>query len=144
MRSSEEAEINTSDESQALAEFRERYAAAPTGSTRAVERIVIGTDWGANGYTTRDQADRLGHLLDLEPDRRLLDVGSGRGWPGLYLAARTGADVVLTDLPIEGLRLALQRAEQEQLPASAIVASGNALPLRPASFDAIVHTDVLC
>lgn len=131
-------------EREALIEFRERYAESPTEATRAVERIVIGSDWGANGYTTRDQAEHLGHLLDLRAGRRLLDVGSGRGWPGLYLAATTGADVVLTDLPIEGLRLAIQRAEQEQLPASGIVASGSALPFRPASFDAIVHTDVLC
>lgn len=134
--------MSATDERQALIEFRERYAAAPTEATHAVERAVIGTDWGANGYTTRDQADRLGHLLGLEPGRRLLDVGSGRGWPGLYLAAKSGADVVLTDLPIEGLRLALRRAEQ--LPAAAVVASGSALPFRPASFDAIVHTDVLC
>ena len=30
------------------------------------------------------------------PLTRLLDVGSGRGWPGLYLAGRTGCRVVLT------------------------------------------------
>lgn len=136
--------MSATDERQAVLEFRERYAAAPTEASRRVERAVIGTDWGANGYTTRDQADRLGRLLGLEPARRLLDVGSGRGWPGLYLAAKSGADVVLTDLPFEGLRLALRRAEQEQLSAAAVVASGSALPFRPASFDAITHTDVLC
>ena len=58
-------------------------------------------DWliyGANGYTTAAQANLLAQRLDLGPGKRLLDVGSGRGWPGLYLAASTGCTVVLTDL----------------------------------------------
>lgn len=140
----EEAEMSTADENEALIQFRERYAAGPTEATRAVERAVIGDDWGANGYTTRAEADRLGRLLELRPGRRLLDVGSGRGWPGLYLAGVTGSDVVLADLPIEGLRLARERAEHEGLRPAAVVASASALPFRPASFHAIVHTDVLC
>jgi len=34
----------------------------------------------------------------------------GRGWPGLYFAARSGCRVVLADLPLEGLRVAAGRA----------------------------------
>jgi hypothetical protein len=44
----------------------------------------------------------LARELHLSAADRLLDLGSGRGWPGLYLAARTGCAVVLTDLPLEG------------------------------------------
>src|SRR5205807_6531345 len=69
-------------------QFAERYRVGQTDDTRAVERIVIGGDWGANGYTTMAQADRLAEVLDLRPGKVLLDVGSGRGWPGLYLSRR--------------------------------------------------------
>jgi ubiquinone/menaquinone biosynthesis C-methylase UbiE len=64
---------------------------------------------------------------------------------GLYLAKRAGCDVVLTDLPIEGLELARNRAGKEQVYVSgALVASARSLPFRNNSFDGIVHTDVLC
>jgi methylase of polypeptide subunit release factors len=110
------------------------------------ERAVIGSNWGANGYTTLAQADRLGDVLRLDAGTRLLDLGAGRGWPGLYLAHRTRCSVVLTDIPFDALRLALERAEHEDLShaAAAVVASARALPFAGASFDAVVHTDVLC
>ena len=70
----------------------------------------------------------------------------GRGWPGLYLAATTGCRVVVTDLPLEGLRVAADRAAAEGLAtrAATVVAAASGLPFRAGSFDAIVHTDVLC
>lgn len=138
--------MTTADERAALIEFRERYAVPPSDVTREVERAVIGSDWGANGYTTLEQADRLAEVLELGPGRRLLDVGSGRGWPGLYLAATTGCDVVLTDLPTSGLRLAKARIEEGRLAgaASLVACAASAMPFRGRRFDAVVHTDVLC
>jgi cyclopropane fatty-acyl-phospholipid synthase-like methyltransferase len=52
----------------------------------------------------------------------------------------------LSDLPHEGLVIALRTARQRQLAsrASAIVASARRLPLRSATFDAVVHTETLC
>jgi methylase of polypeptide subunit release factors len=138
--------MTSSDERTARAGFGERYA-IPTGDVNArIEQDVIGAAWGANGYTTVDQADELGRRLELGPRTRLLDVGSGRGWPGLYLARQTGCDVVATDLPVEGLLVARKRAHREGFgeQVSFTVAGGAELPFRPQSFDAIVHTDVLC
>jgi 2-polyprenyl-3-methyl-5-hydroxy-6-metoxy-1,4-benzoquinol methylase len=84
--------------------------------------------------------------LGLSATDRLLDIGTGRDWPGLYLAARTGCRVILTDLPLEGLRVAANRATAEGLAAGAamVVAAASGLPFRAGSFDAIIHTDVLC
>ena len=90
------------DEQQAQTLFQERYRNTPSLLARQIEQRVIGGDWGANGYTTMAQADTLARELHLSAGDRLLDLGTGRGWPGLYLAARTGCRVVLTDLPLEG------------------------------------------
>jgi ubiquinone/menaquinone biosynthesis C-methylase UbiE len=111
-----------------------------------VERLVIGSDFGADGYTTVEQADELARRLELHPGLRLLDLGCGSGWPGLYLAMRTGCQVVLSDVPLDGLRRANARAVRERLGARCpvVAASGPHLPFAGESFDAIVHTDVLC
>jgi hypothetical protein len=80
--------VATRDESQALSLFQERYRNTPSQLARQIEQRVIGGDWGANGYTTRAQADTLARELGVSAGDRLLDLGTGRGWPGLYLAAR--------------------------------------------------------
>jgi 2-polyprenyl-3-methyl-5-hydroxy-6-metoxy-1,4-benzoquinol methylase len=131
---------------QARALFDERYGIALSSVARQIERRVIGGDWGANGYTTMAQADGLARGLGLSAADRLLDIGTGRGWPGLYLAASTGCRVVVTDLPLEGLRVAANRAAAEGLAAHTgmVVAAASGLPFRAGSFDAIIHTDVLC
>jgi cyclopropane fatty-acyl-phospholipid synthase-like methyltransferase len=134
------------DELQARALFEERYGIVVSPVARQLERRVIGGDWGANGYTTMAQADTLARGLGLSATDRLLDIGTGRGWPGLYLAARTGCQVILTDLPLDGLRVAADRTAAEGLAARAgmVVAAASGLPFRAGSFDAIVHSDVLC
>jgi hypothetical protein len=136
----------TREEHDTRKRFADRYGEDRTEAVEQIERAVIGGDWGANGYTTMDQADRLSTALQLGPGRRLLDLGAGRGWPGLYLAVTTGCEVVLADVPFEGLRLAMLRADREPAVewAAAVVCSARALPLRPSTLDAVVHTDVLC
>lgn len=126
--------------------FADRYRADRGDVHAQVEQAVLGSAFGANGYTTRTEADRLAELLHLDDVNRLLDLGSGRGWPGLYLAERSGCRVVLADLPEEGLRTALARTsdQRSRVRASAVVAAGASLPLRQRSFDAVVHTDVTC
>ncbi len=112
----------------------------------AVEREVLGGDYGGNGYTTIAEADALAAALSLAPADRLLDLGAGCGWPGLYLTKITGCRTVLTDLSVPAMQRARRRATEESTKArtAVVVASGRHLPFRPESFDAIVHTDVLC
>jgi predicted O-methyltransferase YrrM len=133
------------DERRAREDFSARYSVGPSSVLDAIESRVIGDAWGANGFTTVAQADLLGVHMGLTEEKRLLDIGTGRGWPGLYLAQQTGCEVVLTDLPIEGLRIAVRRGAQEEVRClGGAVSSARYLPFRPASFDALVHTDVLC
>jgi SAM-dependent methyltransferase len=136
---------SSKDERQTLSDFSVRYSRAASLVLDEIEARVIGGAWGANGFTTMSQADLLGERLGLGPGRTLLDIGTGRGWPGLYLAERTGCEVVLADLPIEGLRIALARAGREDLLClGGVVASARYPAFAAGSFDAVVHTDVLC
>lgn len=118
-----------------------------------IERLVIGADYGADGYTTLAQADQLRHLLDLGPGDRLLELGSGSGWPGLHLATTSGCTLVMTDLPAddapppgEHLRQALRRATTDGLRdrCAVVAANGRHLPFAAATFDAILSADVMC
>ncbi len=111
-----------------------------------MEREVFGACIGTDGYTTVEEAAELLDHLALRKGERLLDLGSGRGWPGVYLAAESGCDVVLTDVPVSAPREALLAARSRRLPGcfAAAAAGGEAVPFRSQSFDAVVHSDVFC
>jgi SAM-dependent methyltransferase len=136
----------STQEQEARDRFADRYREERVDVVRHIEERVIGGDWGANGYTTIAQADDLADRLRLRDGDLLLDLGAGRGWPGLYLAGTTGCSVLLADVPLEGLTVAAARIRAEHLEPRAwcVNASARNLPFRAATFDAVVHTDVLC
>jgi 2-polyprenyl-3-methyl-5-hydroxy-6-metoxy-1,4-benzoquinol methylase len=138
--------VATRTEAQNVERFADRYRLCCSPVRLDIERDALGADYGSTGYTTRAQADELGRLLALGPSVRLADIGAGSGWPGLYLAQQTGCQVVGTDLPFDGIRQARTRASADGLDGQATyaVATGRRQPFRRGSFDAIVHTDVLC
>lgn len=113
---------------------------------QAIERQVCGCDFGGNSWTTQDQADSLIPILRLDSSTKLIDLGAGTGWPGLYLSQKTGCAVTLVDLPEIGLKIAKQRAEADGISkrVSTVVADAADLPFPNESFDAISHSDLLC
>lgn len=125
---------------------RRTWSTGECAAACAAERRAMGSDWGSEGYATRAQVDELPGILRLRPGTLLLDVGGGQGWPGLYLARKTGCTVTIVDPYFDGLAAATRRASQEGITKLAVAVLGHAeaLPVRSARFDAVVHTDVLC
>ncbi len=126
--------------------FSKTYGLARSEGMMEIERAVCGCDYGGTSWTTRDEAQKVAEILALGPGKRLLEVGAGAGWPGLYLAKQTGCDVALVDLPLEGLRVAAERAAADRLVGTCWVAlaDGAAMPFPDGCFDAAHHSDVLC
>src|SRR3954468_5508475 len=132
-----------------------RHSLAAYDASLVVEAEAVGSDYGNAGFTTKAQAHLIADLLDLRPPARLLDVGSGAGWPGLYLARLSGCQVVVSDLSPAGMVQARRRAAADGPAAPTVApprrpapppraATARPLPFRPEQFDAIVHTDLLC
>ena len=136
----------TPDEKAQAQRFARFYRLAREPVMLELERAVCGCDYGGSSWTTREEAHRVGALLGLAPGRRLLEVGAGSGWPGLYLGRTTGCEVALLDVPVEGPRIAVERAGAEGGAAvcRAVAADAAALPFAPGCFDAVSHSDVLC
>ena len=136
----------TADEQAVISRFSDRYKVARAQVLLEIERAVFGCDYGATSWTTLGEARDVAAMLGLRPGQRLLEVGAGAGWPGLYLAKESGCDVALIDLPLAGLRVAKERATVDRLAGACwvAVADGAALPFRGGFFDAVVHSDVLC
>ncbi len=136
----------TPEEQDLIERFAKTYRLGQTVVMREIERAVCGCDYGGESYTTRGEAEDMAEKLALRPGRRLLEVGAGSGWPGLYLADLSGCDVALVDIPFEGLQIAAARAVSDQIAGRCwlAVADGAALSFESESFDAVAHSDVLC
>ena len=136
--------MKRSPEERAQTERLEKsYTKLQSAVMLTIERQVCGCDYGGNSWTTSDEAQRMGAMLGLKPGMRLLDVGAGSGWPGIYMAKRSGCDLALVDLPLTGLQIAAERADRDQIAGTCWVACADAtkMPFSDASFDALSHSD---
>lgn len=124
--------------------FDERFPLTTAPVVLEVENETLGTDYGASSWSPPSQVDTMIEHLGIGPSSRYLDIGAGTGWPGIYVAAKTGCAVTLLDYPTNGLILAMKRAEQDGV--RAVAASGDAarMPLAGGIFDAVTHSDVMC
>ena len=124
--------------------FEATYSTVHHPARLDIERAVLGSDYGANSFTTTDEATLLMEMGHIDASSRVLDVGCGAGYPGLYIANTAGCSITLIDLPRAGLLQARSRAAKDRTPALIAQASAAQLPFAEASFDVVLHSDVLC
>ncbi len=124
--------------------FQATYSTVHEPARLDIERTVLGSDYGANSFTTTEEAMLIVDMADIHGSSRVLDVGCGAGYPGLYIADSTGCSIALTDIPRDGLLRASTRASEDGTPAVVVQASATHLPFADASFDVVIHSDVLC
>ena len=103
---------------------------------------LIRDPWDLPPVRAASEARRVAALvrqLHLRPGERVLDIGCGSGHV-THGCSQRGARVVATDIAPAGVTAARDRFRE----AGAFVAGdAYALPLRPASFDAVVLSEVL-
>ena len=126
--------------------FDTSYARLGTAVMRQITQRVFCCNYPGNSWTTREEADDLVRMLGLVPETTLLDLGSGAGWPALYLASVSGCKAVLVDLPESGLRIGRERARTDGLDKRVQILKADAadLPFPDAAFGAVNHSDLLC
>jgi cyclopropane fatty-acyl-phospholipid synthase-like methyltransferase len=127
-------------------DFAGNYDLSKLPEIKKLEQSALGCDYGGTSWTTRQQVDVIVASLELNSDSRLLDIGSGSGWPGLLLAKLSQCDVTLLDIPLNALQQAAERAAEDRMSEQVRIVSGSgtALPFAAQSFDRISHSDVLC
>ena len=95
-------------------------------------------------FVPLDGMESVAELLALAPGQRLVDLGCGRGGPGLWLAARTGATLTGVDSSAVAITDCCQRASMfAGATAEFRVADATATGLPTARADAVVCIDVL-
>jgi ubiquinone/menaquinone biosynthesis C-methylase UbiE len=106
-------------------------------------RILVGDALHPGGAQL---TERLGRILNLGPDTRVLDVASGRGDDALVLAARFGCEVVGLDYGRRNVEAATNEARMRGLADKVAFYCGDAerLPFADGTFDAVVCECALC
>lgn len=115
----------------------------------AIWRQVYGDDYPAEvepfGFLTRTELLYLRKELRIGQADRLVDLGCGRGGPGLWVARETGARLTGLDITPEGPAEARRRAPAFGLAGRAgfVTADCSCLALRNNSLDAAMSVDAL-
>lgn len=110
---------------------------------------VLGSEYPSEvapySFTTRSELARIATEVRVGPEDLLVDVGSGRGGPGLWVAATTGARYLAVDIAVGGLAEVKRRAEHLGLGARAETAEGSfeALPIPDGHAAAVMSIDAL-
>ena len=131
-------------EAELVDRFREYYLATDNEALRELEYRTLGAGYGGNGYTDTHQVERFLGLLGVGEGDWVLELGSGAGWPGLYIARATGARVVLSDVPWEGVAWGRRRGRDESISVDAVACLGTEIPFKDGSFEGVTHSDVMC
>jgi SAM-dependent methyltransferase len=125
----------------------ENQSKSPT--LRDIYQQAYGADYPQDidpfGFLTRSELQYISGELELAPGGRLVDLGCGRGGPGMWLAREAGAELVGIDIAPEGVAEARSRVAEfglggrARFTAASLTGTGEA----DNTFDAAVSIDVL-
>ena len=123
------------------------YGDYASDAEAAVRRETYGEDLGQTSWMTApewlDLADRCGITAGSD----VLEVGSGSGGPGVYLALQRGCRLTGVDINVHGVQnanaLAEARGVADRVRFQVVDASGP-LPFTAGRFNAIVANDAMC
>jgi ubiquinone/menaquinone biosynthesis C-methylase UbiE len=106
-------------------------------------RLLLGDSFHPGGLAL---TERLGTLLNLGPDYRVLDVASGKGTSALFLAQRFGCEVWGVDYGAQSVAEAKAAAERAGMANCVHFKHGEAesLPFNDATFDAVLCECAYC
>jgi len=106
-------------------------------------KLLLGDSFHPGGTRL---TERLGELLELTPESRVLDAASGKGTSAMFLAGRFGCQVVGIDYSAQNAAEANALAASQGLSARARFEAADAerLPFRDSSFDAVICECAFC
>src|SRR5262252_4047695 len=94
--------------------FNAVFATPASAVTQRVWREVYGAEYPEGvepySYVSRSELTRFCREIGINGTGHLLDIGCGRGGPGLWVAANTGARLTGIDIAATALEAAEQRA----------------------------------
>jgi SAM-dependent methyltransferase len=124
--------------------FNEAHANPPSPTITAVWRESMGEEYpeGVDPYSWVSRSE-LAAMRDVvsATGPRLADVGCGRGGPGLWVAAATGASLTGVDIAQTGLDAATASAQALGLDASFLLGDFENLPLADDGVDVVMSVD---
>ena len=108
-----------------------------------VAQLLLGDSFHPGGLTL---TKRLGGLLQLTPQSRVLDVASGKGTSAICLAEHFGCEIVGIDYSDRNIELANEEAATRRLGprVSFQQADAESLPYSDGSFDAVICECAFC
>lgn len=129
------------------AEFERAYAGSPSAVQERVWRQVFGDEYPEGvdpySYVSVSELDRFVREVRVNNDDILIDAGCGRGGPGLFVAAATGARLIGFDIAEAALAAARTRAQAMGMQARFVIGSFESTGLDDACADAVMSIDAL-
>jgi ubiquinone/menaquinone biosynthesis C-methylase UbiE len=106
-------------------------------------KLLLGDSFHPGG---RALTQRLGQMLQLTPQSRVLDAASGTGASAIFLAEHFGCEVLGIDYSSQNVQQANEQAESKGLVERVHFERGDAesLPVGDASFDAVICECAFC
>lgn len=129
--------------------FNEVFSAEPSDIQDEIWRESFGDEYPVEvrpySYITRSELAQFVEELNVDSNSRILDVGCGRGGPGLWVAAMTGASIIGVDISTSALSSARERAAVLSLSTRAEYDLGDfaSIPVPSESAEALMSIDAL-